>query len=864
MLDMGGLQDLTGKAQFWGVARFETNFDILEQYGIFLEGRAGLLVNLTGTTKTETLVLEGIPGDKLFTVEGNAPDFAALTADLPAGGPLTAADLSADWAGRFTASGITLAAGTTPTVEVVVTSSKWRVVDQGQTYFIELVRGSDDNSSADDRLEVRGEEQTVDLTPNTVTVEVLGSLRVKDPTAKRSQAPYYHENDPDWLALNGAFYLNIRPGRFEIFVLANASLKAQADGASDLLSGKATGLFVAISEPDANDPDATPGVAAMFSLDVQAGGVNDESGIGGSGLSEITGVFKISGKVQVMLNTTRQELTFRVPDSFLPLLPPGDPTEITIFQSLPNLRGDAPLDAAASEVYVSARIMGAIRLYDTLTLSGYLGFQASGSIVRIMGAVSTEIENLGALSGSIDFTFFTPQHANGAGIVGRARLALVDEGVIAGISLSGQFLLEVNSFAGATTVDTFMTQYEAGQITDPLHPDANLLATDSDGNVILGPVTLGADFNLRLVLEGHLKSAGVVDMSGRFEFAFHNNPFRLEVMAVGALILDTIGSLEFSGAMRIDETGLVAGITIHLHTDSAFGEAIGLSFENATGQLELNTTPGTWKNIAPGFRLHIDGTINFDDFATASGSVTIDLRQGKFVLETDLTLRLAAFEVAVKGGGAIYIDSRPGVALNLSVSLKADIFKVVTINGTGRLQVNTSGTSRYLSGTTLGAESFGLVLNGKVSILRVLSFNAGFTVQVGGEKDVTVGYGQTRRSHFLDAGEWVFAFNAGAGIFGLNTSVSGWINSRGHFDVAFSLRLNATVAGTGIDGTGHFRMGLDQNSRNEFRLNVSAGGKVAVKVLGVSIGSFGVSVNIKGEGPRSLPIQFAVTYSYYD
>ena len=59
MLENGdGLEDL----EFWGVAAFATNFDFLEQYGIFLQGSALLQINTTGRDQTETLSLEGIPG----------------------------------------------------------------------------------------------------------------------------------------------------------------------------------------------------------------------------------------------------------------------------------------------------------------------------------------------------------------------------------------------------------------------------------------------------------------------------------------------------------------------------------------------------------------------------------------------------------------------------------------------------------------------------------------------------------------------------------------------------------------------------------------------------------------------------------
>ena len=55
-----------------------TNLTFLEQYGIFLQGSALLQVNTTGTTKTETLSLEGIPGGTCVPAAGRRRAAAAV------------------------------------------------------------------------------------------------------------------------------------------------------------------------------------------------------------------------------------------------------------------------------------------------------------------------------------------------------------------------------------------------------------------------------------------------------------------------------------------------------------------------------------------------------------------------------------------------------------------------------------------------------------------------------------------------------------------------------------------------------------------------------------------------------------------
>ena len=74
---------------------------------------------------------------------------------------------------------------------------------------------------------------------------------------------------------------------------------------------------------------STDGVAGM--LQVSAGG--------SIGLPNVGNLFSVTGTVSIMFNTTLKEKTFVIPDAFLPLLNPGDPTSITIFAAAPGLDG---------------------------------------------------------------------------------------------------------------------------------------------------------------------------------------------------------------------------------------------------------------------------------------------------------------------------------------------------------------------------------------------------------------------------------------------------------------------------------------------------------------------------------------------
>src|SRR5439155_1941352 len=144
--------------------------------------------------------------------------------------------------------------------------------------------------------------------------------------------------------------------------------------------------------------------------------------------------------------------------------------------------------------YVSALISGSITLLDVVTLTGFVSITlqvGTVSYVRIAGAVSTTIQFLGSLSGSIDLAFYSNRPGNTSatfnpGIVGRVSLALSGGGIVPGVSIGGSIFLEVNQFLfdnGPITQRTFITRGEL-PTSDPDHLaptayDAALLATDS-------------------------------------------------------------------------------------------------------------------------------------------------------------------------------------------------------------------------------------------------------------------------------------------------------------------------------------------------------------------------------------------------
>ena len=121
-----------------------------------------------------------------------------------------------------------------------------------------------------------------------------------------------------------------------------------------------------------------------------------------------------------MLNTTLHEQVFNVPEEFLGVLPDDFPTQITIFKSLPSLDGTREAEPGRRRRDLrrgaDRGLDHALRRDHAERLRQLPGERRSDgvAIVRIAGAVSTNIQYLGSLSGSIDLAFFTDRDGNTA------------------------------------------------------------------------------------------------------------------------------------------------------------------------------------------------------------------------------------------------------------------------------------------------------------------------------------------------------------------------------------------------------------------------------------------------------------------
>ena len=108
------------------------------------------------------------------------------------------------------------------------------------------------------------------------------------------------------------------------------------------------------------------------------------------------------------------------------------------------MSGERSLNEVA-EVYVTAIIKAELSIADTFTMMGYLKVTVAGNAeqarLEVIGAVTTEIDFLGTLTGSLNFNVYVGQET---GVVGRVALSIVSTS-IPSVELPN-LLLELNTF----------------------------------------------------------------------------------------------------------------------------------------------------------------------------------------------------------------------------------------------------------------------------------------------------------------------------------------------------------------------------------------------------------------------------------
>ena len=445
--------------------------------------------------------------------------------------------------------------------------------------------------------------------------------------------------------------------------------------------------------------------------------------------------------------------------------------------------------------------------------------------------------------------------------------------------------LFLNSTQDAQTV-TFLTNSEVCALgRDYCNSDpsvANQLPIDPHTHEIAtGLVTIHN--GIHLLLHGEMTIANLVTIQGTFTFTFEANPFVIQVTADASIGLVGIGNLASATVVfRIDGDGLELGV--NLSVGAGFGSGIGLSFSaNATMTFStagftkhIDLGNGSVFDIAPGFLLSINGSINFIGIVSATGSVTIAISANAFTIQFDVDIALGPLDLQASGFAGVYTASgHSGLVLQLDVSINFDLFDIIKITGNGQIRLNTTPDTHVANGVTMNAHSFRLHIDGQVSLLDVIKLTTSVDVVVGGDVPMVGGSGDTQYDETVAEGQWFFLFTGSANFFGIATlNASGWVDSKGHFGVDLNGGITIGSSSFGLSGSFDVHAWLNElpcSTGPQYCNGVSTGGtyytfgvafsaEVDVNAFGFSLASVGIGARITASGTGTVDLVASVHF----
>ena len=359
---------------------------------------------------------------------------------------------------------------------------------------------------------------------------------------------------------------------------------------------------------------------------------------------------------------------------------------------------------------------------------------------------------------------------------------------------------------------------------------------DGAGNLVSTTATITTVGGFKLLFAGELVIGNRLTISGEvlFRLELAGADPGIELVVNGTLELDPIGGVYVvDSGFRINAQGLVARVEAKLAAD--FGDDIGLDF-SVGAVLALNTTGRSQTLgstvVEAGFLLRINGSINFG-FASGSGFVEVRLNPNGFQLLFGVAFDLGGLQFRLDGGAAVVGGADPGFALRVAVSVSADA-PVFSISASGTLELNTTQNTTLVG---VAANSFLLDLNGSVSILKVLNFEAGLRIVVAN-------------------GGWSFNAFVTLDFFGL-ASLSGTValNSRGDFSINISGFLQLGSSSFGLRGDFSFSItscvrggaleiapcSTTPGADGTYVLQLSGSASVKVRAFGITLAGVGLS-----------------------
>ena len=432
-----------GLLQFWGVVKIQYDLEALKNIGISFDAEMMLMVNTTGVNKIETIALEGIRGDVMFTVsdDGITSELPVLGAELnPFGGEYTTSIPDA-LRTAFADNGINLSDSLT--VQCVVADQSWKVWDNGKgnkLYFVDESGGE---------LTIRSENQTFDIAPYSFDIFGAGAAMFKIPPVD--------EGSTELFRISGVFNLRI-----------------DSDGISMFLQGEFT-----VGPPENSLVSFTAMGMLKLNLEGFAGMLlmNYTEGVGG--------LFDFEVDFQAYINLTIQHEETKVVIPSLALDPDKGYLSQKFIDSLDTdengskyvslPEGPPQLDGTIGQKgpYVVIQGAGQLTYFQVYKFQGAFRFELSVGTVQLQISAGLPMGALGQFqaSGFIEL--------NLDGVVGALSLRVTSEtGILRfiGLELIGEFRLELNNSAVDQEVILLLGPGETRTITIPANTFQIVLA----------------------------------------------------------------------------------------------------------------------------------------------------------------------------------------------------------------------------------------------------------------------------------------------------------------------------------------------------------------------------------------------------
>ena len=298
-------------------------------------------------------------------------------------------------------------------------------------------------------------------------------------------------------------------------------------------------------------------------------------------------------------------------------------------------------------------------------------------------------------------------------MVGRVSLTRSFERGIPNVGLTGQFLVEVNTFAAAKSINTFKikTRQPGGSFGTAVFFDG--FDTDATGKPKFASQSIDPGF--RFLLAGHLVIANFLDISAEVKFSLNlsgGSP-SIELIVNGSVNLAPIGSVNLvDSGFRINAQGLVARVSSWASTRISSGVASASSSRRApcsrsTRRVRTQTLGSS--QVEAGFRLRLDGSVEFLNFASATGFLDIKITSSSLELAAGLKFTIGPLSFDVNGSLGIFSD---GLTATLNVSLDVNLLSLFDLKMSGSLQLDTRASH---------TKFFRLALSGKLSVLGGMS-----------------------------------------------------------------------------------------------------------------------------------------------